>query len=102
MNQIHFYGNDVIANNGIAAVTWKWFTVEIIKIESITLMNNTNGDVVMDIAYTKANNNYDYHSILLQPNTWIEYGGIRYNKDDMYRLQRVLEQEKIENMLEKL
>lgn len=102
MNQIHFYGNDVISNNGIAAITWKWYTVEIINIESITLVNNTGGDEIMDISYKKANNNYDYHSILLQPGTWIEYNGIRYNEGDIYHLQRVLEQEKIENMLEKL
>ena len=103
MNQIHYYGSEVISNNGrYAEFTWKWFTAEITKIESITLANNTNGNVIMDIAYTKANNNCDYHSILLMPGTWIEYNGIRYNEGDMYRLQYVLEQEKIEGLLEKL
>lgn len=104
MNRIHYYGNEVISNGEIyvSMITWKWFTVEIISIESMQLMNNTNGNVVMDIAYTKANNNYDYHSILLMSGTWIEYNGIRYNEGDMYRLQRVLEQEKIEGLLEKL
>ena len=41
---------------------------------------------------------------LLYPNigVWIKYNDITYTYDDFYKLQRILEQEKIENMLESL
>lgn len=100
MNQVHYYRQVSDILNGGVSFIGKWFTDNISKIGSFGPSESSDyfyiGYKIMDSCIS--------NFVELYPNigVWIKYNGITYTYDDFYKLQRVLEQEKIENMLESL